>query len=105
MAATCDVCDAASYLHRHHECRDPDVILMLCVSCHEHLHRVRGVPGRARFDATLGLTVNEARAVVFCAAIDGVSEFVARGRYTVAQMLGRLEYTERKLSLAAEAAS
>jgi hypothetical protein len=94
---TCDECGRVPEyrINRHHEHRDPDVILMLCPDCHNRLHRVRGVPGRARFDATLGLTLAEAGAVVVVAGVDGVDEHEIRRRMPLDRIMARIDHMDR----------
>lgn len=98
---TCDNCGTMpgpAGLHRHHERHEPDVIEYLCAPCHERTHRVRGFPGRPRFDATFGLTLREARAVAIFAALEGVDEHEARRRRTVADMLAGIDRVDGEVA-------
>ena len=100
---TCDLCGSApgpAGLHRHHEHHDPDVIELLCPDCHFRVHRVRGLPGRARFDATFGLTLAEARAVAVIAALERVDEHEIRRRHPVASMLARMTALDAQFNAA-----
>ena len=84
MSHTCDICGSdggGGGLDRHHERHNPDVIEYLCVPCHHKTHRIRGLPGRPRFDATVGLTLAEARAVAVIAGIYRIDEYTALHRY------------------------